>query len=93
MSFPYDSYIQQISRLKTEHGTSKCVTWLPESEQELQTILRREHVKWDYHAKPGNIQEYMDSLKKDTMRGKLEKAKTAAASTPKPSSHKKEPER
>ena len=93
MSFPYDSYIQQISRLKAEHGTSKCMTWLPESEQELQTILRREHVKRDYHAKPGNIQEYMDSLKKDTMRGKLEKAKTAAASTPKPSSHKKEPER
>lgn len=26
MFFPYDSYIQQISRLKAEHGTSKCVT-------------------------------------------------------------------
>ena len=91
--FPYDSYMQQINMFKAEHGTSKCVTWLPESERELQTILRREHVKRDYHARPGNIQEYMDSLKKDTMRGKLEKAKTAAASTPKPSSHKKEPER
>ena len=93
VSFPHDSYMQQINMFKAEHGTSKCVTWLPESEQELQTILRREHVKRDYHAKPGNIQEYIDSLKKGTMRGKLEKAKTAAASTPKPPSHKKEPER
>ena len=65
----------------------------PESEQELAIILKRERFKRSYHAKPGNIQEYMDSLKKDTMRGKLEKAKTAAASTPKPPSHKKEPER
>ena len=69
------------------------MTWLPESERELQTILRLEYVKRDYHAKPGDIQEYMDSLKKGTMRGKLEKAKTAVASTPKPSAHKKEPER
>ena len=76
-----------------EDGTPKYVTWQPESEKELQTILRREHVKRDYHAKPGNIQEYMESLKKDTMRGKLEKAKTAAASTPKLPSHKKELER
>ena len=83
----------QINMFKAEHGTSKCVTWLPESERELQTILRREHVKRDYHAKPGNIQEYMDSLKKGTLRGKLENAKTAAASTRKPPSHKKEPER
>ena len=52
-----------------------------ESEQELQTILRREHVKRDYHAKPGNIQEYMDSLKRARWRGKLKEVQAAAAST------------
>ena len=91
--FPYDSYMQQINMFKAEHGTSKCVTWLPESERELQTILRREHVKRDYHAKPGDIQEYMDSLKKSTLRGKLKEVQAAAAFTQKPPSHKKEPER
>ena len=93
VSFPHDSYMQQINMFKAEHGTSKCVTWLPESEQELQTILRREHVKRDYHAKPGDIQEYMDSLKKSTLRGKLKEVQAAAAFTRKPPSHKKEPER
>lgn len=93
MAFPYESYMQQMNRLKTVHGTPKCVTWIPESEHELKTILRREHIKRDHHAKPGNIRDYMDSLKKSTMRGKLKEAQTAAASTHKPPSHKKEPER
>ena len=69
------------------------MTWLPESERELQTILRREHVKRDYHAKSGDIQEYMDSLKKSTLRGKLKEVQAATAFTRKPPSHKKEPER
>ena len=30
-AFPYNSYMQQINMFKAEHGTSKCVAWLPES--------------------------------------------------------------
>lgn len=91
--FPFASYARQINQSKAEHGACKCVTWLPGSERELETILRREHVKRDYHAKPGNIQEYMDGLKKGTLRGKLKEARAAAASSPEAPSHKKGPER
>ena len=38
--------------------------YAPESERELAVILRRERLKRDYHAKPGNVQEYMEKLKK-----------------------------
>lgn len=93
MVFLYESYRQQMNRFKGEHGTPKCVTWIPESEHELTTILRREHVRRNRYAKPGNIRDYMDDLKKSTMRGKLKEAHTAAASIHKAPSHKKGTER
>ena len=42
-------------------------------------ILRRERLKRDYHAKPGNVQEYMDKLKSASMRGRLKEAQAAVA--------------
>ena len=56
-------------------------------------ILERERFKRSYHAVPGDMGEYMDGLKKGTLRGRLKEAQAAAASNRKPSSHKKEPER
>ena len=42
-------------------------------------ILRRERLKRDYHAKPGNVQDYMEKLKKASMRGRLKEAQAAVA--------------
>lgn len=77
----------------SEHGKPKSIVYLPESERELTVILRRERFKRNYHAKPGNIKEYIDGLKKGTVRGRLKEAQTAAVSPPRAPTHKKEPER
>ena len=69
------------------------MTDLPENERELAVILKRERLKRSYHATNGDIKEYIDSLKKNTLRGKLKTSRTAAAPTHKPPSTKKEPER
>lgn len=56
-------------------------------------ILERERFKRSYHAVPGDMEKYMDGLKRSTMRGKLKEAQAAAASSHRPSSHKKGQER
>ena len=76
-----------------EHGKPKSIAYLPESERELTAILRRERFKRNYHAKPGDIKEYIGCLKKGTVRGRLKEAQTAAVSPPHAPTHKKEPER
>ena len=40
-----------------------------------------------------DVQEYMEKLKKASMRGRLKEARTAAAASPKPPSPNKGPER
>ena len=77
----------------SEHGKPKSIAYLPESERELTAILRRERFKRNYHAKPGDIKEYIGCLKKGTVRGRLKEAQTAAVSPPHAPTHKKEPER
>ena len=67
-TLPYQSRRRQINELMPEHGTPKSMQYAPESERELAVILRRERLKRDYHAKPGNVQEYMEKLKKASMR-------------------------
>lgn len=63
-TLPYQSRRRQINELMPEHGTPKSMQYAPESERELAVILRRERLKRDYHAKPGNVQEYMEKIKK-----------------------------
>lgn len=58
------------------------------SERELAVILRRERLKRDYHAKPGNVQEYMEKLKKASMRGRLKEAQAAVAAPGRGAPHK-----
>ncbi len=42
-------------------------------------ILRRERLKRDYHAKPGNVQEYMDKLKERVHARQAQEAQAAVA--------------
>ena len=69
------------------------MTELPENERELAVILKRERLKRSYHATNGDINEYIDGLKKSTLRGKLKEARTAGVPTHKPPSPKKWAER
>lgn len=89
---PYQDRRRQINGLSEKYGTPKAIRYLPESEQELAMILRRERFERDHHAKAGNIQEHIDGLRKSTVRGQL-KEKQPAAPSPKKSPHKGAAER
>lgn len=93
IKIPYQNQSQLINELMPAHGKSQSITGLPESEQELAIILKRERLKRSYHATNGDIKEYIDGLRKGTLRGKLKETRTAATSSHKSPSHKKEPER
>ena len=92
-TLPYQERRRLMNELMPPHGNPKSMTDLPESETELAMILRRERFKRSYHAVNGDIKEYIDDLKKSTMRGRLKEAQTAAASSHKPPSRKRETER
>lgn len=93
IKIPYQNQSQLINELTPAHGKPRSITGLPESERELAIILKRERLKRSYHATNGDIKEYIDGLRKGTLRGKLKEPRTAAASSHKPPAHKKEPER
>lgn len=93
VTIPYQDRRRLMNELMPLHGNPKSITELPENERELAMILKRERFKRSYHATNGDIKEYLDGLKKSTMRGRLNEARTAAASTRRPPSPKKEPER
>lgn len=93
IKIPYQNQSQLINELMPAHGKPQSITGLPESEQELAIILKRERLKRSYHATNGDIKEYIDDLRKGTLRGKLKETRTAATSSHKSPSHKKEPER
>jgi len=88
-TMPYQERRRQMNELMPKHGTPRSMFYAPESERELAVILKRERFKRDYHAVPGDLKEYMDRLKTDTLWGKLKEAQ-AAISDPKPHSHKQE---
>ena len=93
IKIPYQNQSQLINELMPVHGKPQSITGLPESERELAIILKRERLKRSYHATNGDIKEYIDGLRKGTLRGKLKETRTAATSSHKSPSHKKEPER
>lgn len=88
---PYPHSHRQVNELEQQHGKIKAIRYEPESERELATILRREQFKRSYHAKPGEIQEYIDKLRNGTVRGRLKE--TLTATTAKKAPHKGAPER
>lgn len=79
VTLPYQTRRQFINELSPEHGTPKFMRYEPESEQELAMILKRERFKRSYQVKPGNIKEYIDGLKKSTMRGQLKSGREVKA--------------
>lgn len=91
---PYQDRRRLINELMPMHGNPKSMTDLPVSERELAMILKRERFKRSYQAVNGDTKEYIEDLKKNTVRGRLKEARAAAAAaslkTPSPN---KEPER
>ncbi len=77
---PYKGYRKQIQELSPLHGTIQSVGFAPESQQELDAILRRERFKREYHATPGNIQEHIAKLKKQSVKKQLKSTAPPAAS-------------
>lgn len=59
---PLQSYRREAAAMKDEHGNVSSVAYLPESERELQMILRRERLKASFHAQPGNIEDHIRQL-------------------------------
>lgn len=90
---PYQNRRQFINELMPMHGNPKSMTDLPESEREFAMILKRERFKRSYHAVSGDIKEYIEGLKKNTLCGKLKETRTAAITSPKPPSPNKGPKR
>lgn len=79
VTLPYQTRRQFINELSSEHGMPKFMRYEPESEQELAMILKRERFKRSYQVKPGNIKEYIDGLKKSTVRGQLKSGRGVKA--------------
>lgn len=80
VTLPYQTLRGFINELSPEHGNPKFMLYSPESEQELAIILKRERFKRSYHAKPGNIKEYIDGLQKGTVRSQLKELQPSAVS-------------
>lgn len=79
VTLPYQTRRQFINELSPEHGTPKFMRYEPESEQELAMILKRERFMRSYQVKSGNIKEYIDGLKKNTVRGQLKSGREVKA--------------
>jgi hypothetical protein len=91
VTLPYQTRRRSINELSPEHGNPKTMRYEPEGERELAMILKRERFKRSYQAKPGNLKEYIDSLRKGTVRGQLKEVQSSAAPH-KNSRHKDGPE-
>lgn len=88
VTLPYQNRRRFINELSPAHGIPKLMLYEPESERELSMILKRERFKRSYHAKPGKVQEYMEKIKKASMRSRLKEAQTAVAAPGKSIPHK-----
>ena len=86
--FPYHSRRRHMNELMPVHGNPKTMFYAPESERELAVILGRERSKRSHHALPGNMQEYIETLRKGTVRGQLQESKISASTPIKKAPHK-----
>ena len=80
---PYRTYRGSLNELSQKHGELKAMRYEPESEAELNVILRRQWFKRDRHADLGDITKHIEGLNKPSVRDKLQEAKTEI----KPSEH------
>lgn len=88
---PYESFHDAIHELIPKHGAVDSFRYRPESEAELDLILRRLHIQRDRQANVGDFEQHIESLQKSSVRNKLQRAKSEVKpSEPKPPK-KKEP--
>lgn len=80
----YQDWKRLIHELTPTRGNPVSMINLPENERKLAMILKRERFKRSYHAVEGDINEYIDGLRKGSLRGKLKEVQTASASSHKP---------
>ena len=73
---PYRTYRGALNELSQKHGELKAMRYEPESEAELNVILRRQWFKRDRHADLGDITKHIEGLNKLSIRDKLQEAKT-----------------
>lgn len=59
---PFQAYPIEASRIGATHGKTLSVAFLPRDEQELEALIRHEHVQKDYKAKAGNIDRHIRRL-------------------------------
>jgi len=92
ITLPYQTRRQFINELSPEHGAPKFMRYEPESERELAMILKRERFKRSYQVKSGNIKEYIDGLKKSTVRRQLreQRSSISPSGNSEPHKHKRE---
>lgn len=72
---PYRTYRGALNELSQKHGELKAMRYEPESEVELNVILRRQWFKRDRHADLGDIAKHIAGLNKSSVRDKLQEAK------------------
>ena len=72
---PYRTYRGALNELSQKHGELKAMRYEPESEVELNVILRRQWFKRDRHADLGDIAKHIAGLNKSSVHDKLQEAK------------------
>ena len=65
---PYAEYGELLPSLEISHGPLELVKDLPESEQELTMILRRERSKWAFRARHTDLESHIRGLEKTYVR-------------------------
>lgn len=59
---PFKTYRREAAAMQEAHGNVSAVAYLPENEQELQTVLKTERLKTILHAQEGNIEDHIRLL-------------------------------
>lgn len=77
-TFPFDNRRRRVNELMPKHGAPCTMSYAPESESELTTILKREHFQRDNHAVPGDFDAYIRRLERTSLHRQLNTAKAVA---------------
>lgn len=71
VSVPFGNHKRLINGLASLHGKTRSILYEPENGRELSVILERERFKRSYHARAGDMENYIAKLQKGTMRGRM----------------------
>ena len=77
---PYQNMRGAVNELSIKHGDPESFCYHPESESELELILRRLHFRRERQANLGDITKHIEGLSKSSVRDKLQEAKTEVKS-------------